>query len=322
VTSLEERLPMRESPLPAALQGTVTLSVDVEDWHQLVTRRWTGETPECSPHVESQVARVLDVLDRHGARATFFVLGAVSRAKPALVRRIADAGHEIASHGISHTPLHLLDRAAVRAELRDSREQLRDIAGVDVVGFRAPEFSIQKRNLWVLEEIAAAGYRYDSSIFPIAHRRYGIRDFARSPVQIRFDSGTSLWELPLATLGTRFGNLPIAGGGYFRVLPGRILARTIGSVARRGELAMLYFHPYEFATRELSVSREMLPEGMAPRLKARTWFALQALGRSRLPGKLERIVSSSHFARAIDIVDALAADRTNVPRTTENQEYS
>jgi len=286
------------------MRGTITVSVDIEDWHQLVTRRMSGQLPACSPHIDAQTARVLDVLDERGVRGTFFILGMVAREKPHLVKHIAARGHEVASHGIRHVPLHRLEREAVRADLRDSRALLSDLIGKDVAGFRAPEFSILEENAWALEEVAAAGYRYDSSIYPIAHRRYGIRSFPRGPARLTFGD-RHLWELPLGTLQTDLANLPIGGGGYFRLLPGALLERAIRSLTARGENVMLYFHPYEFADTHLALERDALPAGAGARARAHVWLALQAMGRSRLPARAKRAIGVARAVRAIDMVDAL-----------------
>jgi len=294
-------------PLPPQVRGTLTLSVDLEDWHQLVTRRFSGRLPECSTNVEQQTSTVLDVLDAHGVKGTFFVLGMVAEARPDLVRAVAARGHEIASHGISHVSLHRLDRAVIRAELADSRKRLADLAGADVVGFRAPEFSITAKNAFILEEIAAAGYRYDSSIYPIVHRRYGIKGFSRAPVRLMTAEGP-LWELPLATLPTPLGNVPIAGGGYFRLFPGLALETALGSLTRRGEHAMLYFHPYEFTTRPLELDRDALPSPARERAQAAIWLTLQRIGRNRLPGRAERALQVAPSIRAVDLVAALDAE--------------
>lgn len=297
-------------PLPSSVRGTITVSIDVEDWHQLVTRRWSGQLPECSHHVESQVDRVLDIMDAHGVKGTFFVLGLVARAKPALVRKLADRGHEIGSHGTQHVPLHLLERRDVARELRESRELLADITGAPVVGFRAPEFSITEKNLWVLEEIAAAGYRYDSSIYPIVHPRYGVSTFARGPVKLTLETGP-LWELPLATLPLATKNVPIAGGGYFRLFPGIALEQALRSLTRRGEHVMLYFHPYEFSSTPLTLAADVLPTSPVGRAKAAAWFVLQRLGRTRLPARAERAAKVARAIRCLDLVDALEVlDRT------------
>jgi len=286
------------------MQGKLTLSVDVEDWHKIVTRRFSGRLPECSNHVEVQTARVLDVLEANDVRGTFFVLGMVAKAKPELVRRIAARGHEIASHGISHVPLPALDRMTIRAELEDSKKLLSDIVGQDVVGYRAPEFSIMNGNRWVLDELARAGYRYDSSIYPIVHRRYGIASFPRTPVRLRLETG-NLWELPLGTLPTGLGNLPLAGGGYFRLFPGLALETALRSLGRRGDHVMLYFHPYEFTSSELILDEGAIPPDARARARAAVWLTLQRIGRKRLPRRAERALRVSPCVRARDLVDAL-----------------
>lgn len=300
----------REVPLPGAMRGKVTISVDVEDWHQLVTRQLWGRLPECSPHVETQTERVLALLEARDVRATFFVLGLVAQARPALVRRIAGCGHEIASHGMEHVPFQRLDRARVRAELRDSRALLSDIVGHDVVGFRAPEFSIGNANSWVLDEVADAGYRYDSSIFPIRHRRYGVHDFARGPAVLSL-ARHELWELPMGTfpLPLGAGNVPVAGGGYFRLFPGRVLSRAFSALDARGDHAMLYFHPYEFTRQRLEVADEFYPRGLGDRLRAHVSLGLSAIARERLPQRLAHLLRSFQTVRAVDLVDALEADR-------------
>ncbi len=292
-------------PVPPAMRGTVTVSVDVEDWHQLVTRRWSGELPECSRHVEDQTARVLDLFDAHGVRGTFFVLGLVARAKPELVKSIAARGHEVASHGNSHIVFQRLGRTEIADELRDSRKRLSDLTGQDVVGFRAPEFSIGTENSWVLDEVAAAGYRYDSSIYPIRHRRYGIAGFPRGPCKMKLSSGRSLHELPIGTFPTFYGNVPIGGGGYFRLFPGVVLDGAVQRLSARGEHSMLYFHPYEFTRTRLVLDKSALPKGLRGLMRAKAWFAMQAIGRNRLPGRLERVLRRVKSVRAVDLVSAL-----------------
>lgn len=299
-----------EATLPEAMRGTVTLSVDVEDWHQLVGRRLSGHLRGCSSHVEAQMDRVLALLDEHRVRGTFFVLGLVAREKPDLVRRIASHGHEVASHGIGHVPLHQLDVRDMRADVVDSRKLLSDVIGQDVVGFRAPEFSIVEQNSHVLGAIAEAGYRYDSSIVPVLHRRYGIRWFARGPVCVNV-GGRTLWELPLATLRTPVGNVPVGGGGYFRLLPGAVLEPVMRSIARRGEHAMLYFHPYEFTEKRLTPPHDTMPRSRRARTRATVWFTLQAVGRTRLPARVERVLRFSRSVRAVDLVDALESNVGN-----------
>lgn len=303
-------------PLPESVRGSITVSIDLEDWHQLVTRRFSGQLPACSANVDAQTDELLGVLDAHGLRATFFVLGLVARERPELVKRIAALGHEIASHGVEHHQLFKLDRAGVRAELRDSKKLLSDVTGQEVAGFRAAEFSIVASNCWALEELAEAGYRYDSSIYPIVHRRYGIADFPRSPARVSLPTG-ALWELPIGTLDTRWGNLPIGGGGYFRLLPGLALETAVRHLTGRGEHVMLYFHPYEFSRERLSLGPGELPPSPVARLRAALWIALQGVGRGRLRPRAERTIDVTRAIRAIDLVDEL--ERARRPESTPKE---
>jgi len=193
-------------------------TIDVEDWFQVenyasvIERdRW----PELELRVEANVDRLLALLAAKDVRATFFILGWVAERVPELVRRVARAGHEVASHGWSHRPIWNLTREQFAQEVRRSRELLCKLSGQDVTGYRAPTFSITRETLWALESLAAAGYRYDSSIFPVHHDRYGIPD---APLAIhRRDEG--LWEVPLSVFQAGSLRLPVAGGGYLRLYP-------------------------------------------------------------------------------------------------------
>lgn len=186
-------------------------TIDVEDWFQVenyasvIERdRW----PELELRVEANVDRLLALLAAKDVRATFFILGWVAERVPELVRRVARAGHEVASHGWSHRPIWNLTREQFAQEVRRSRELLCKLSGQDVTGYRAPTFSITRETLWALESLAAAGYRYDSSIFPVHHDRYGIPD---APLAIhRRDEG--LWEVPLSVFQAGSLRLPVAGG--------------------------------------------------------------------------------------------------------------
>lgn len=296
-----------EPPLPSDLRGSMTVSIDVEDWHQLVTRRLRDELPACSRHVDAQTKGLLERLDAAGIKGTFFILGLVAKERPELVRAIADRGHEIGSHGISHTPLFQLGSDALLRELEDSRKLLEDISGTAVTGFRAPEFSVRPDNLDALDAVARAGYRYDSSIFPIVHRRYGVPGFNRGPCRVRTPGGYDLWELPLATMGIGKASLPLAGGGYFRLLPARVLRAMFRRNSARGEFSMLYFHPYEFSQERLSLPSSALPADPKRRAKAHAWLAIQAIGRGRVQGRFDRVVRGGSFVRACDLVASLEA---------------
>jgi polysaccharide deacetylase family protein (PEP-CTERM system associated) len=229
------------------------LTVDLEDWHQLLRRRVTGSTTSPSRHVVGDTQHLLDLLDEASARATFFVVGAIARAHPDLVREVARRGHEIGSHTDGHELIHRLSPEEFRTDVVESRRHLQDLTGQPVLGFRAPEFSVGHLGHWSFAVLAEAGYAYDSSVFPIAAARYGIPDAPRTPFPIETDAGT-LWEFPLATWDFGGRRLPAAGGTYFRLLPLLALRRALHQAQADHRPAVLYFHPYEFHRGWLYVS--------------------------------------------------------------------
>jgi polysaccharide deacetylase family protein (PEP-CTERM system associated) len=229
------------------------LTIDLEDWHQLFHRRLTGEEIRPTKTVVSATHRLLDVLDEAGVRATFFVLGNVADAYPELVREVARRGHEVGSHTHSHELIFNLEPAAFRADVERSLGGLQDLTGQPVLGFRAPEFSVGHLRHWCFEILAELGFRYDSSVFPLPHARYGIPEAPRHPFAIATPNG-EIQEYPLATWDAGRFRLPVAGGSYFRLLPGRLLRRALDDIDAGGRTAVLYFHPYEFHRGWLSPS--------------------------------------------------------------------
>ena len=218
------------------------LSVDVEEGFHSATfsarypvERW----PALPVRVIDQTVRLLDLLERHGARATFFVLGWVAETQPALVRRIAAAGNEIASHGYAHRLAYELGPHAFREDLVRSKRVIEDALGEAIVGHRAANFSITERSLWALDILGELGFRYDSSVYPVRHHRYGIPD---SPLAAHRRGAVT--ELPIATLDIGPLRVGVGGGAYMRFLPRRLWLAGLASVARRRPL-MLYVHPWE-----------------------------------------------------------------------------
>ena len=221
------------------------LTVDVEDYFQVSAlsphiQRASWERIPC--RVERNVDSILSLLADARVRATFFTLGWIAERHPALVRRIAAAGHELASHGYGHLRIHEQTEAEFTQDIRRAKALLEDIAGAEVKGYRAPSFSIGKRTLWAFERIAQAGYRYSSSVYPVRHDLYGMPDAPRFPYRPRAD----LLEIPVTTALVLGRNLPAGGGGYFRLLPyavSRALIRRVNEMDRRP--AIFYFHPWE-----------------------------------------------------------------------------
>ena len=224
------------------------MTIDVEDYFHVSV--FDGLVPRSQwdrmeSRVEANTMRLLEIFDEFGVRSTFFVLGWVGRRFPNLVAAIARAGHEVASHGYAHRLVYDQTPAAFREDVRRAKRVLEEASGRAVVGYRAPSYSITPRSLWALDVLAEEGYTYDSSIFPIRHDRYGIPVSARRPYRI--DRGArSIIEIPGSTTAVGRLNLPIAGGGYFRLLPYWWTRWGISRVNRTEQRpAVFYLHPWE-----------------------------------------------------------------------------
>src|SRR6267142_3593209 len=198
------------------------LSIDVEEYyHAEIFRAGTQrlDRRRFASRVEQNVERTLALLLDHDTLATFFVLGEVAAAHPAVVRAIAREGHEIACHGDRHENVHRQTALEFRADVRRAKVQLEDLVGVPVIGYRAPNFSIGPAQSWAYPILVAAGFRYDSSLYPILHDRYGQPGAPRFPYEIHRDGADALMEFPIGTARVAGVNLPIGGGGFFRLLP-------------------------------------------------------------------------------------------------------
>jgi polysaccharide deacetylase family protein (PEP-CTERM system associated) len=221
------------------------LSIDIEDYFQVSALapyipRAEWDQREC--RVERNTQRILAMLAARRVKATFFMLGWVAERYPQLVRDIVAGGHELASHGWGHQRASDLDRRAFRDDVSRVKGALEDIGGVAVQGYRAPSFSIGPGNLWAFDILARTGYRYSSSIYPIAHDHYGMPDAPRFAHIV----APGLLEVPITTLRLGGRNLPSSGGGYFRLLPYAVTRWMLRQVNRRdGESAIFYFHPWE-----------------------------------------------------------------------------
>ena len=239
---------------PGAAEKIVNaMSVDVEDYYHVSV--FDGVLPRSEwPTLESRVCanteRLLDIFDEYEVRSTFFVLGIVGEQYPELVRRIASRGHEVASHGYAHRLIYDQTPSAFRADVRRAKALLEDAGGCRVAGYRAPSYSITPRSLWALDVLLEEGYQYDSSIFPIRHDRYGIPVSERAPYLVQRKAG-SLVEVPASTASVGPMNLPIAGGGYFRILPYRWAKWGISRVNRVDRRPVVfYLHPWEIDPRQ------------------------------------------------------------------------
>jgi len=235
------------------------VSIDVEEYFQIeaahgcIARDQWNDWPS---RVERNTDLLLDLFHRQNQQGTFFVLGHIAKHHPQLIKRIADAGHEIASHGTNHDRLHRLDPDSFRQDLLESKHLLEDLTGGSVVGYRAPTFSVVPQTAWAIDVLAEAGFQYDASVFPVKHQWYGVPGAPDRPFLIQGPDGGRLLEVPPLTwspggvlkpiAASRGGKLPVAGGGYFRLLPLWFMKRGLRQAAQQGRPAILYFHPWEF----------------------------------------------------------------------------
>jgi polysaccharide deacetylase family protein (PEP-CTERM system associated) len=221
------------------------LTIDVEDYFQVSAfaphiARSEWNTREC--RVERNVGRILEMLERHQTKATFFTLGWIAERYPNLIRQIHQLGHEVASHGYGHERASDQTEKAFFSDIHLAKVILEDLVGVEVKGYRAPSFSIGEGNLWAFDSLARAGYRYSSSVYPIKHDHYGMPDSPRFAYQVR----PGLLEIPVTTLRVLNRNLPSSGGGYFRLLPYALSRWMLKRVnAGDGQSGIFYFHPWE-----------------------------------------------------------------------------
>lgn len=274
---------------------TDALSVDVEDYFHV--EAFTDHVPSESwasfpSRVYANCERILELFANHGWRATFFVLGWVAEREPALVRKISEAGHELACHSYAHRRVFSLQPEEFRSDLRRARSLIEDAAGVRVVGYRAPTFSILRRSIWALEILADEGFLYDSSIFPIRHDLYGYPEFPRFLQRMELTSGRGIFEVPMSTI--RFGGLnwPVGGGGYLRLLPMLYTSWAIRRIHQRDHQSfILYLHPWE------------LDPGQ-PRINGRWKSRLRHYsGLSGMEARLEILLRRGRFEPLRDLVN-------------------
>ena len=271
------------------------LTVDVEDYFQVSSMaaqfpRSGWQDVPC--RIERNMNRILDLLDQFETRATFFTLGWIAERYPDLVREIARRGHELASHGYNHERASMQTRECFRSDVELAKAVLEDVAGVAVHGYRAPSFSIGEGNLWAHECLAEAGYRYSSSIYPVAHDHYGMPDAPRFPY--RLDCG--LVEIPVTTVRWLGRNWPAGGGGYLRLLPYGISRWSIARVNRADERPVIfYFHPWE-----IDPGQPRVP-GVGSRTRFRHYVNLD-----RTEGRLRLLLRDFDWGRVDRVFDELS----------------
>ncbi|MEX0144188.1 DUF3473 domain-containing protein [Massilia sp. LMS1-1-1.1] len=264
------------------------LTIDVEDYFQVsafAPHIARADWPRLECRVEANIERILLLLDSRRIHATFFTLGWIAERYPAMLRRVADAGHEVASHGYAHLRASDQSAAQFADDVRRSKSILEQLTGLAVRGYRAPSFSIGAANLWAFDVLQEAGYRYSSSIYPIRHDHYGMPDAPRFAWRPRGPHG--VLELPVSTVRLRGRNLPAGGGGYFRLMPyalSRWLLRRINS--RDGQAGIFYFHPWELDP------GQPRPPGLSARTRFRHYLNL-----GRMEARLGRLTGDFAWDR-------------------------
>jgi polysaccharide deacetylase family protein (PEP-CTERM system associated) len=269
------------------------LTVDVEDYFQvsaLAPHIARGDWDRIPCRVERNVERILELLAEASAQATFFTLGWIAERHPQLVRRIVEAGHEVASHGYGHVRIQEQTPTEFAQDIRRAKTLLEDLAGTEVKGYRAPSFSIGQSTLWAFDQIAEAGYRYSSSVYPVRHDLYGMPQAPRFPYRPRGD----LLEIPVSTVRVLNRNLPAGGGGYFRLLPytlSRALIRRVNSFDRQP--SVFYFHPWEIDWQQPRVP------GTTPKTRFRHYVNLR-----RTEPRLRRLLRDFRWRRMDEVFPA------------------
>lgn len=269
------------------------LSIDVEDYFHVaalapVIKR--DDWPKLPSRVERNTERLLELFERTGHKATFFVLGWVAERYPALVKKLQAGGHEIASHGYSHQLIYNQTPAEFTEETRRSKAILEDIVQTPVTGYRAASYSITRESLWALDILVELGFEWDSSIFPIRHDRYGIPDSPRAPYRLRTPGGGSLREFPLTTARLFGLTVPAAGGGYFRQFPYPLFRHLFHQASDQGRRPqMFYLHPWELDPDQ-------------PRYRNASWLSRfrHYTNLDRCEARLERLLGDFRFTTVSD----------------------
>ncbi len=273
------------------------ISFDVEEYFQVANLRGhfsREDWDEVPTRLAIGMDRILDSLARHDAHATFFFLGWIAERHPEYVRRVLDAGHEVASHGYEHLFLWDMDRAHFIEDLARTERALMDAGAPRPIGFRASTFTLTRKTWWAFDVLAERGYLYDSSVHPVRHPVYGVPDFEPGISRVK-TAVADVIEFPVSTYPLAGVNLPVGGGGYFRLLPGAVTRAAVRSLQRRGRPASLYLHPWEFDPDQ--------PRCPAPALQR--WRHYLNLGRT-LP-RLDALLAEHRFGSLRAVLEAEGA---------------
>ncbi len=269
------------------------LTIDVEDYFHVAalaesiqTSQW--DSLEC--RVEKNTEKLLSLFESKNVKATFFTLGWVAERFPQIVKKIASAGHEVASHGYSHQLIYNQSPAVFKEETHKSKVILEDITQQEVIGYRAASYSITERSKWALDILCDLGFKYDSSIFPVKHDLYGIPGSPRWPYNLETDKKNTIVEFPISTFNIANYKLPIAGGGYFRLFPYWFTKLGLGSINKENEPFVFYLHPWEV-------------DPSQPKVQA-SWFSMfrHYNNLEKCYSRLEQLLSDFSFTTVEDVL--------------------
>lgn len=276
------------------------LTIDVEDYHSISSRDWRGEDMRPLPIVVQNTTRLLERFAEAGVRGTFFVLGEVAEHYPELIRKIDADGHELGVHGYYHRQVFKLSPDAFRKEVGDTKKLVEDLIGRRIFGHRAPAFSIMPQTQWALDVLAEEGFEYDSSIFPIAGRRYGWPGFRPDIHQLTLAGGRKMVEAPLSTVKMLGRRWPACGGGYIRHFPAWVSRWAMNRV-QRDRPAILYLHPYEIELGVGPYDTSGLHPKAAARIRRMHW--LQLRNRETVERKVVGLIKRFKFAPMREVIE-------------------
>jgi polysaccharide deacetylase family protein (PEP-CTERM system associated) len=282
-------------------------SIDVEDYFQVAALAPAvprDSWPTREYRVERNTDRILELLAERRIHGTFFVLGWCAERSPALIRKIAAAGHEVACHGFSHQLIYNQSQEEFRDEARRSKHFLEDTIGAAVTGYRAASFSITRQSLWALDTLIDLGFEYDSSVFPIRHDRYGIPGASRDIGPIAAPSGRTIVEFPMSAASFAGVRVPVSGGGYFRLLPYAVTRAGLKQINERtGQPFTFYLHPWELDPEQ-------------PRLKVSAFSRFRHYNNlHKCEGRLRRLLGEFSFSTMRDVLESRGMLKPGVAST-------
>jgi polysaccharide deacetylase family protein (PEP-CTERM system associated) len=273
-----------------------TLSIDWEDFGQLYGMYHFDNISEPrNGAIERQTNIMLQMLDDCNVKGTFFILGMLAKYRPELVKLIHHNGHEIALHGMNHKAMFTLGKDEAWKDLSDSYKIVSDITGEKIYGYRAPFFSVNETNLYILELLVQLGIEYDSSIFPMKMNRYGIEWFNEDDALYLLPDGKQIVELPLTVANYFNKKWPVSGGGYIRLMPERLVKKVFSDISAAGKGSMIYMHPYEFDTESISVASNYPENANYSSLKVQALNLRWNIFRNSVRGKIKSLLLQHEF---------------------------